>query len=91
MEALPSYEEATTAPHWLQLAAPYVPAIDWRRCSLVNNDFYSQFAPLLWLDPLVTARTYGLHPNDGTLSEHGTALCSGPEDWIGFGLAGWPH
>ncbi|KAM0809652.1 putative F-box domain-containing protein [Seiridium cardinale] len=64
MEGLPSYEEATIAPHWTQLIAPYVPMTDWRRCSLVNSRFYKQFAPKLWLDPLITARAYGLHPND---------------------------
>ncbi|ETS73280.1 hypothetical protein PFICI_14885 [Pestalotiopsis fici W106-1] len=64
MDGLPSYEEATTLPHWLQLAAPYVPMADWRRCCLVNSQFHEQFASRLWLDPLVTARAHGLHPND---------------------------
>ncbi|KAH6656882.1 hypothetical protein BKA67DRAFT_553490 [Truncatella angustata] len=64
MESLPSYEQATTAPHWLQLVGPYVLTTDWRRCSRVNKLFYQQFAPRLWLDPLVTARHHGLHPND---------------------------
>lgn len=37
---------------------------DWRRCCLVNSLFHEQFAARLWLDPLITARAYGLHPND---------------------------
>lgn len=65
MDGLPSYEEATAAPDWLELAAPSVAPTDWRRCCLVDKHFYRHFAPRLWLDPLVTARTYGLHPNDG--------------------------
>ncbi|KAI0124786.1 hypothetical protein BJ170DRAFT_476231 [Xylariales sp. AK1849] len=64
MDILPSYEEANTGPHWIQLVLPFVPTIDWRRCCLVNRVFYQQFAPRLWLDPLVTARSFGLHPND---------------------------
>ncbi|ORY59950.1 uncharacterized protein BCR38DRAFT_350282 [Pseudomassariella vexata] len=64
MEVLPSYEEATNAPDWLGLVAPTIPASQWRRCCLVNTHFYRQFAPRLWLDPLVTVRELGLHPND---------------------------
>ncbi|KAH8678209.1 hypothetical protein BX600DRAFT_507175 [Xylariales sp. PMI_506] len=64
MDALPSYEEAITEPHWLKLVVPYVSATDWRRCCLVDSDFYRHFAPYLWLDPLVSARKLGLHPND---------------------------
>ncbi|KAK7977293.1 hypothetical protein PG988_004783 [Apiospora saccharicola] len=64
MDVLPSYQEATVAADWLQLAAPYLTAADWRRCCLVNSQFYQQFAPRLWLDPLITARDLGLHPND---------------------------
>jgi hypothetical protein len=67
MDGLPSYEEATITPHWLRFVAPYVLISDWRRLSLVNSDFCKQFASRLWLDPLVTARAYGLHPNDGRL------------------------
>lgn len=65
MDVLPSYQEATVAADWLQLAAPYLAAADWRRCCLVNSQFYQQFAPRLWLDPLITVRDLGLHPNDG--------------------------
>ncbi|KAK8107995.1 uncharacterized protein PG998_010008 [Apiospora kogelbergensis] len=64
MDVLPSYEEATLAPDWLQLAAPYLTAADWRRGCLVNSQWYHQFAPRLWLDPLITVRDLGLHPND---------------------------
>lgn len=65
MDVLPSYEEATLAPDWLQLAAPYLTAADWRRGCLVSSQWYHQFAPRLWLDPLITVRDLGLHPNDG--------------------------
>ena len=65
MDVLPSYEEATLAPDCLQLAAPYLTAADCRRCCLVSSTWYRQFAPRLWLDPLITVRDLGLHPNDG--------------------------
>ncbi|KAI1842559.1 hypothetical protein JX266_011313 [Neoarthrinium moseri] len=64
MDSLPSYEEATTGADWLQLAAPFVATGDWRRCCLVSSHFYRHFAARLWLDPLVTSRRFGLHPND---------------------------
>ncbi|KAI2602328.1 hypothetical protein GGR54DRAFT_624644 [Hypoxylon sp. NC1633] len=64
METLPSYENATSSPDWLDLVAPYIPEVDWPRCSLVDRRFYHHFAPRLWQDPLVTMRHLGLHPND---------------------------
>ncbi|KAI0834243.1 hypothetical protein F5Y06DRAFT_173981 [Hypoxylon sp. FL0890] len=64
MDILPSYEQAVTNPDWLDLAAGYVPVVDWPRCCLVDRRFYSRFAPCLWQDPLVTIRRLGLHPND---------------------------
>ncbi|KAI8958875.1 hypothetical protein F5Y11DRAFT_359681 [Daldinia sp. FL1419] len=64
METLPSYERATTAPDVLDLVAAYVPVADWIRCCLVDRRFNRQFVPRLWLDPLITIRHLGLHPND---------------------------
>ncbi|OTA99851.1 hypothetical protein M426DRAFT_27075 [Hypoxylon sp. CI-4A] len=64
MGILPSYEEATTSPDWLDLVAAYVPTVDWPRCCLVDRRFNQRFAPRLWQDPLVTIRHLGLHPND---------------------------
>ncbi|KAI1084566.1 hypothetical protein F5B20DRAFT_211347 [Whalleya microplaca] len=64
MEDLPSYEEATTTPDWIDLVAPYVPVIDLYRCCLVDRRFNRKFAPRLWQDPLVIIRRLGLHPND---------------------------
>ncbi|KAI1506711.1 hypothetical protein F5X99DRAFT_14073 [Biscogniauxia marginata] len=64
MDNLPSYQEATTTPDWLDLVAPYVPVASWKICCLVSCRFYRQFAPRLWQDPLVTIRHFGLHPND---------------------------
>ena len=65
MDALPSYGEATLALDWSHLVAPYLSAADWKQCALVNSRFYGHFAPLLWLDPLISVRDLGLHPNDG--------------------------
>ncbi|KAI5928168.1 hypothetical protein F4810DRAFT_181723 [Camillea tinctor] len=64
MDNLPSYQEATTSPTWLQLVAPYIPVSSWLSCCSVSCQFYHQFAPRLWQDPLVTVRQLGLHPND---------------------------
>ncbi|KAI1135824.1 hypothetical protein F5Y05DRAFT_162374 [Hypoxylon sp. FL0543] len=64
MEILPSYEQAVANPDWLDLAAGFVPIVDWPRCCLVDRRFYSRFAPRLWQDPLVAIRRLGLHPND---------------------------
>lgn len=65
MAHLPSYEEAVTGGHWLDLVAPYVALQDYSKLCRVSRRFYDQFAPRLWNDPLQTARLLGLHPNDG--------------------------
>jgi hypothetical protein len=61
----PSYEEAVTGGHWLDLVAPYVALRDYSKLCRVSRRFYDQFAPRFWNDPLQTARLLGLHPNDG--------------------------
>lgn len=65
MAGLPSYEEATTAPDWLELVATYVSFSDYRRLSLVSRRFWTIFAPRLWENPLKAVRLLGLDPSDG--------------------------
>jgi hypothetical protein len=65
MAGLPSYEEATTAPDWLELVASYVSFSDYRRLSLVSRRFWTIFAPRLWENPLKAVRLLGLDPSDG--------------------------
>ncbi|CAK7219445.1 hypothetical protein SCUCBS95973_003824 [Sporothrix curviconia] len=64
MASLPSYEEAVSGGHWLDLVAPYVAIKDYPKLCRVSRRFYDQFAPRLWSDPLQTVRLLGLHPND---------------------------
>jgi hypothetical protein len=49
---LPSYQDATTRPDWLDLVAPYIPIGQYARLCLVSRRFYHQFAPRLWNDPV---------------------------------------
>ncbi|KAH6620656.1 hypothetical protein B0J18DRAFT_430348 [Chaetomium sp. MPI-SDFR-AT-0129] len=49
---LPSYQDATARPDWLELVAPWLPLRDYPRLCLVSRRFYGQFAPRLWNDPL---------------------------------------
>ena len=58
---LPSYQEATKRPDWLELVALHVPIQEYARLCLVSKRFYHQFAPRLWNDPLVVA---GMHRGD---------------------------
>lgn len=67
--SLPSYEEAVSGGHWLNLVAPYVAVQDYPKLCRVSRRFYDLFAPRLWRDPLQTVRRLGLHPNDGTSFE----------------------
>ncbi|KAL1895285.1 hypothetical protein Sste5346_005432 [Sporothrix stenoceras] len=71
MAHLPSYEEAVTGGHWLDLVAPYVALKDYSKLCRVSRRFYDQFAPRLWNDPLQTVRLLGLHPNDAGTSGRG--------------------
>lgn len=65
MNTLPSYEDAVSGGHWLDLAAPYMPIRSYSKLCRVSRRFYSHFSPRLWNDPIQTARLLGLHPNDG--------------------------
>jgi hypothetical protein len=65
MTELPSYEEATARPDWLELVAPYVHHTDYWRLSLVNRRFWHIFAPRIWNSPLKFVRLSGLDPSDG--------------------------
>lgn len=56
---LPSYQDATTRPDWLELVAPYVPVREYARLCLVSKRFYHQFAPRLWNDPLTALSILG--------------------------------
>jgi hypothetical protein len=60
---LPSYEDATIRPNWLQLVAPYLPVREYARLCLVSRRFYHQFAPRLWNDPLTAAAL--IHRDNG--------------------------
>ncbi|CAK7272730.1 hypothetical protein SEPCBS119000_005277 [Sporothrix epigloea] len=62
--SLPSYAEAVSGGHWLDLVAPYVAIQDYSKLCRVSRRFYDQFAPRLWSDPLQSIRRLGLHPND---------------------------
>lgn len=64
MNTLPSYEDAVSGGHWLDLAAPYMPIRSYSKLCRVSRRFYSHFSPRLWNDPIQTARLLGLHPND---------------------------
>ncbi|EPE07622.1 leucine rich repeat domain containing protein [Ophiostoma piceae UAMH 11346] len=64
MASLPSYEEAVSGGHWLDLAAPYMSIRCYSKLCRVSRRFHSQFSPRLWNDPLQVARHLGLHPND---------------------------
>lgn len=61
---LPSYQEATSGPDWIQLVAPYCDFEDCRALCLVSRRFWNTFAPLLWRDLLRAARLSGLDPGD---------------------------
>ncbi|EFX06446.1 leucine rich repeat domain containing protein [Grosmannia clavigera kw1407] len=63
MARLPSYGEAISGGHWLDLVAPYVAVCDYARACRVSCVFYNQFAPRLWNDPLQTFRLLGLLPH----------------------------
>ena len=67
MTDLPSYQEATSRPDWLQVAAPYVDPADYHSLCLVNRHFWAVFAPHLWVDILRMVRLRGLDPSDGKL------------------------
>ncbi|CAK7268651.1 hypothetical protein SEPCBS57363_003201 [Sporothrix epigloea] len=62
--SLPSYDEAVSGGHWLNLVAPYVAVQDYPKLCRVSRRFYDLFAPRLWRDPLQTVCRLGLHPND---------------------------
>ncbi|KAK4122564.1 hypothetical protein N657DRAFT_620440 [Parathielavia appendiculata] len=49
---LPSYEDATTSPDWLDLVAPYIPIQQYASLCVVSKRFYHQFARRLWNDPI---------------------------------------
>ncbi|KAM6476911.1 hypothetical protein HDV62DRAFT_402349 [Trichoderma sp. SZMC 28011] len=51
MDVLPTYQQATTRPDWLQLAAPYIAFTDYPSLCRVSRRFWSVFAPQLWRDP----------------------------------------
>ncbi|KAH8878991.1 hypothetical protein GQ53DRAFT_55861 [Thozetella sp. PMI_491] len=63
MASLPSYQEATQGPDWLELVAPHVAVKHYARLCRVSSRFYNQFAPRLWNDPLTAARVLGLDPD----------------------------
>jgi hypothetical protein len=65
MANLPSYQEATSRPDWLVVAAPYVDTADYHSLCLVNRHFWAVFAPRLWVDILRMVRIRGLDPSDG--------------------------
>lgn len=56
---LPSYQDATRRPDWLELVASHVPIGEYARLCLVSRRFYHQFAPRLWNDPLAAAGMLG--------------------------------
>ncbi|EQL04106.1 leucine rich repeat domain containing protein [Ophiocordyceps sinensis CO18] len=64
MASLPSYQEATTRPDWLALAAPYVHFADHPSLCRVCRRSWSLFAPPLWTDILNAVRRSGLDPGD---------------------------
>ncbi|OAA57566.1 leucine rich repeat domain containing protein [Niveomyces insectorum RCEF 264] len=65
MAFLPSYEDAVTGGHWLDLAASHVAVRDYARLCRVSLRFYNEFAPRLWNDPLQTVLLLGLSPVQG--------------------------
>ena len=68
MNSLPSYEEATQGPDWLDLVAPHIGIQDYARLSRVSSRFYRYFASRLWHDPLATNLRLGRGPDDGKIS-----------------------
>ena len=65
MASLPSYQEATVRPHWLDIVAPYIHAMDYARLCLVDRRFYAAFASRLWKDPLKIIRLMDPESVDG--------------------------
>jgi hypothetical protein len=65
MTSLPSYQEATTKPHWLPIVAPWISPRDYVHLCLVDSRSYSEFAPRIWKDPVQTIRSLGLNPAEG--------------------------
>ncbi|KAL6795931.1 hypothetical protein GGI42DRAFT_99041 [Trichoderma sp. SZMC 28013] len=59
MEYLPTYQQATTRPDWLQLAAPYIAFTDYSSLCRVSHRFWSVFAPRLWTDPCAASKRLG--------------------------------
>ncbi|UKZ81881.1 hypothetical protein TrVFT333_009657 [Trichoderma virens FT-333] len=57
MDVLPTYQQATTRPDWLQLAAPYIAFADYPSLCRVSRRFWSVFAPRLWRDPCAAIGT----------------------------------
>ncbi|KAK4101854.1 hypothetical protein N658DRAFT_495788 [Parathielavia hyrcaniae] len=49
---LPSYQDATTRPDWLEIVAPYIPIRQYASLCLVSKRFFHHFAPRLWNDPM---------------------------------------
>lgn len=70
MALLPSYQEATSGPDWLNLVAPYCKFEDYRALCQVSRQFRRVFAPRLWRDLLHSARLTGLDPGDGEHIEY---------------------
>ncbi|KAH6885747.1 hypothetical protein B0T10DRAFT_83567 [Thelonectria olida] len=64
MEALPSYQEATTRPDWLPLVAPYLPPNEYPTLCQVNRQFWQVFAPRIWGNVFRTVRRAGLQSGD---------------------------
>ncbi|KAL7906967.1 hypothetical protein GGI35DRAFT_457370 [Trichoderma velutinum] len=59
MDVLPTYQQATTRPDWLQLAAPYIAFTDYPSLCRVSHHFWSVFAPQLWRDPCAASKRLG--------------------------------
>ncbi|KAL7931683.1 hypothetical protein V8C35DRAFT_309253 [Trichoderma chlorosporum] len=66
MDILPSYQQATSRPDWLQLAAPYVAFADYPALCQVSRRFWSVFAPRLWGDPCAASKRLGWSTDDDT-------------------------
>ncbi|KAL7943794.1 hypothetical protein V8C42DRAFT_328461 [Trichoderma barbatum] len=59
MDVLPSYQQATTRPDWLQLAAPFIAFTDYPSLCRVSRRFWLVFAPRLWRDPCAASKRLG--------------------------------
>lgn len=76
MDVLPTYQQATARPDWLQLAAPYIAFTDYPSLCRVSRRFWSVFAPQLWRDPCAASKRLGWSTDGGESSL--TASAPGP-------------